>query len=124
MVGLPVRKTKNLAWNKMDEWPSSLCIKISWCQDLKRSHHSAWCCLLSIGKYPDKISNARGLGLMCAFDCKSPEKRDELLKKIYANDLIVIGCGEKTVRFRPPLIISDDEVDRALFIIDNTLKTF
>jgi len=30
-------------------------------------------------KYPDKISNARGLGLMCAFDCKTPEKRDELI---------------------------------------------
>lgn len=74
-------------------------------------------------KYSDKISNARGLGLMCAFDCKSSEKRDELRNKIYAKDLIVVGCGEKTIRFRPPLIISSEEIDKALGIIDEVLKT-
>lgn len=75
-------------------------------------------------KYPVKISNARGRGLMCAFDCVSPEKRDELKNKIYANGLIVIGCGEKTIRFRPPLIISSEEINEALRIIDETLKNF
>ena len=28
-------------------------------------------------KYPQKISNARGRGLMCAFDLPTPEKRDD-----------------------------------------------
>jgi len=75
-------------------------------------------------KYPDKISNARGLGLMCAFDCKTPEKRDELVKKLYKNGLIILGCGVKTIRFRPPLIISSNEVDEIISIIDKTLKDF
>jgi L-lysine 6-transaminase len=75
-------------------------------------------------KYSDKISNARGKGLMCAFDCISPQKRDELKKKLYANGLIVIGCGEKTIRFRPPLVISSEEIDKILSIINDTLKTF
>ncbi len=75
-------------------------------------------------KYPNKISNARGLGLMCAFDLFTPEKRDELVKKLYANGLIVLGCGAKTIRFRPPLIISSSEVDEAIDIIDKTLKVF
>ena len=75
-------------------------------------------------KYPDKISNARGLGLMCAFDCNSPEKRDELQKKLYSRDLVVVTCGSKTIRFRPPLIISSEEIDKALNIIDAALKTF
>ena len=75
-------------------------------------------------RYPDKISNARGLGLMCAFDCKTPERRDELQKKLLANDLIALTCGVNTIRFRPPLIISSDEIDKALGIIDKTLKTF
>jgi L-lysine 6-transaminase len=61
---------------------------------------------------------------MCAFDCKTPEKRDELQKRIYSNDVIVIGCGSNTIRFRPPLIISDEEIDKALSIIDGTLKSF
>jgi len=75
-------------------------------------------------KYPKKISNARGLGLMCAFDLLTPEKRDELVKKLYANGLIILGCGTKTIRFRPPLIISSTEVDEALNIIDKTLNDF
>ncbi len=75
-------------------------------------------------KYSDKIFNARGKGLMCAFDCVSPEKRDELKKKLYANSLILIGCGAKTIRFRPPLVISSEEVDMILSIIDKTLKSF
>lgn len=74
-------------------------------------------------KHSDKISNARGLGLMCAFDCKSPEKRDELKNKICAKDVIIVGCGEKTIRFRPPLIISEGEINKALETIDETLKT-
>ena len=73
------------------------------------------------GKYPDKISNARGLGLMCAFDCISSEKRDQLICDLYKNGLIVIGCGEKTIRFRPPLIISEEEIKNALSIIGSTL---
>ena len=75
-------------------------------------------------KYRDKISNARGRGLMCAFDLQSPKKRDELKNKLYANGLIVIGCGANTIRFRPPLIISSEEIDKALGIINETLETF
>ncbi|MFE3845500.1 L-lysine 6-transaminase [Thermoplasmatota archaeon] len=75
-------------------------------------------------KYSDIISNARGKGLMCAFDLKNPEKRDELRKKLYSNGLIILGCGEKTIRFRPPLIISEEEIDKALKIMKNTLKYY
>jgi L-lysine 6-transaminase len=75
-------------------------------------------------KYSKKISNARGLGLMCAFDLPTPEKRDELKTKLYYNGLIVIGCGASTIRFRPPLIISSQEIDEALSILDKSLKSF
>ena len=75
-------------------------------------------------KYPRKISSARGLGLMCAFDLLTPQKRDDLKKKLYANGLIVLGCGATTIRFRPPLIISSNEVDEVIKIVDETLKVF
>jgi len=75
-------------------------------------------------KYSDKISNARGLGLMCAFDLPTPEKRDELQKKLYAKDLIVVTCGATTIRFRPPLIISSEEISEALGILDKAIKAF
>ena len=73
--------------------------------------------------HPDKISNTRGRGLMCAFDLSTPDKRDELKQRLYMNDLLVLPCGATTIRFRPPLIISSEEVDEALEIVEKTVKT-
>ncbi|DAC73161.1 MAG TPA: L-lysine 6-transaminase [Thermoplasmata archaeon] len=75
-------------------------------------------------KYPHKISNARGRGLMCAFDLRTPEERDSLKSKLYARSLLVLTCGSHTIRFRPPLTISAEEIDEALEIVDETLKMF
>ncbi|UCH71409.1 MAG: L-lysine 6-transaminase [Thermoplasmatales archaeon] len=76
-----------------------------------------------VEKYPEKISNARGLGLMCAFDLPNPGKRDEFKNRLYSKDLIITGCGSNTIRFRPPLIISSEEIDEALEIMDEALKS-
>lgn len=75
-------------------------------------------------KYPQKISNARGRGLMCAFDLPTPEKRDELKDKLYANHLLVLTCGSVTIRFRPPLNITAEEIDEAVAIVEKTVKNF
>jgi L-lysine 6-transaminase len=75
-------------------------------------------------KYPNIISNARGRGLMCAFDLPSSEIREKLKGKLYNNGLVVIGCGELTIRFRPALIITSEEIDEAIKIIDDTLLSF
>jgi L-lysine 6-transaminase len=75
-------------------------------------------------KYPQKISNVRGRGLMCAFDLPTTEKRDELKNKLYANKLLVLTCGSVTIRFRPPLTITSEEVDEALEIVEKTVKAF
>ena len=75
-------------------------------------------------KYPEKMLNPRGCGLMCAFDLQSPEKRDEFRKKLYSNDMIILGCGATTIRFRPPLIFSSEDVDKSLEILKNSIKSF
>jgi len=75
-------------------------------------------------KYPHKISNARGRGLMCAFDLPTSKERDDLKKRLYAHNLLVLTCGSHTIRFRPPLIISSEEIDEALEIVDETVKVF
>ena len=76
------------------------------------------------GRYPDMMSNVRGLGLMCAFDLPTTEMRDEFKNKLYANGLLVLPCGTNTIRFRPPLTISSEEVDEVLGIVDKTVKMF
>jgi len=75
-------------------------------------------------KYPQKISNTRGKGLMCAFDLPTPEQRDTLQGKLYANGLLVLTCGSVTIRFRPPLNITSEEIDETLGIVEKTIKAF
>jgi len=71
--------------------------------------------------FPQKVSNARGRGLMAAFDLPDQETRDRLKERIYQNGMIVLGCGERTIRFRPPLNISSDEIDEGMRILKKSL---
>lgn len=68
--------------------------------------------------YPDQISNARGRGLFCAFDLENTEKRDEFVKHLVHNKLLVVGCGTRSIRFRPHLVIDRREVELVLEKID------
>ena len=73
-------------------------------------------------EFPSMISNTRGLGLFCAIDLESKERRDLLKTKANEKGLILIGCSERTIRFRPPLNISTEEVDEGITIICSCLK--
>jgi L-lysine 6-transaminase len=73
-------------------------------------------------EFPNLISNSRGLGLMCAIDLPSPEKRDELRKGCYNHGLVLLGCGERTIRFRPALNITNEQIDEGVGIIRRALK--
>ncbi len=75
-------------------------------------------------KYDTILTAVRGRGLMCAVDCFSPEERDSLRNKLYANGLVVLGCGKETIRFRHPLVVTEEEIDETLEIIEKTLKNF
>lgn len=72
--------------------------------------------------FPDVIINPRGKGLFCAFDLESGEKRDKLRGLIQEEGAIMLGCGPKTIRFRPPVNISTDEIDIGIESIRRALK--
>ncbi|MGO3305988.1 MAG: L-lysine 6-transaminase [Sphingobacterium sp.] len=63
------------------------------------------------------LGNPRGLGLMAAFDFQSTEQRDNFVKVALENKLLILGCGEKSIRFRPHLTATKEELDRALAIV-------
>jgi L-lysine 6-transaminase len=63
------------------------------------------------------LSNVRGRGLMCAFDLPDGPTRDAFRRKLLAEKLLVVGCGEKSIRLRPHLIITPEEVQLILQII-------
>ena len=68
------------------------------------------------------VSNARGLGLMCSFDLRDKEQRDKFRKLTYKEKLLILGCGEKSIRFRPPLNITNDQLEEGLQVIEKVLK--
>lgn len=67
------------------------------------------------------VNNARGLGLFCAFDLNTPDERNKLKNSCYEKGLIILGCGETAMRFRPPLNISRSEIDLGISIIKKAL---
>lgn len=73
-------------------------------------------------EYPALISNVRGLGLMCSFDLTTTELRDHFKNYCYKEKLMILGCGEKSIRFRPPLNITENEIDKGLTIIRKVLS--
>ncbi len=75
-------------------------------------------------EFPNVISQSRGLGLMCSFNMPNTELRNNFLKELFNNRLIMLGNGSRSVRFRPPLTVTMDEIDECLNIIRNVLKKF
>lgn len=73
-------------------------------------------------EFADKIDNARGKGLFCAFDLKNPDSRSKFIEECDKNGLVILPCGERSMRFRPPLNIKESELDRGLGIVENALK--
>jgi L-lysine 6-transaminase len=68
------------------------------------------------------MSNARGRGLMIAFDLPTPELRKKAHETLIANGLLLLTCGPRSIRFRPPLSLAAGEADTALEIVRKSLK--
>lgn len=72
-------------------------------------------------EYPSLVSNARGLGLMCSFDMPDGEIRNKFREECYNQKLLILGCGEKSIRFRPPLNVRKEDLAEGLKIIKKVL---
>jgi 4-aminobutyrate aminotransferase len=79
-------------------------------------------------KFP-VVGEVRGKGLMIGVELvkdrksKEPAKKlcDALITRAYHNGLILLACGQSTVRFMPPLVIDEADVDEALVLLDQSL---
>ncbi len=74
-------------------------------------------------EFPGYVSNVRGLGLFCAFDLPSETERDAVLTALYANGAIVLGSGDRSVRFRPHLTISPEEIDLLSDLLHTSVRS-
>lgn len=77
--------------------------------------------LIELQEKNPKIKNARGKGLMVAFDMPSKQEKDSFIKECLKKGLVMLGCGKSTVRLIPPYIVSEEEIDKAISIINSVL---
>lgn len=70
-------------------------------------------------KHPDKVTGRRGKGLLQGLVVNV--NRDKLEQIAFEKGLLVCAAGTDVIRFLPPLIIREDEVNKAIDIMDAVL---
>jgi len=76
------------------------------------------------------VGQVRGRGLMIGIELvksqetrePNPEARQKVIEKAFQKGLLVLGCGESTVRLMPPLLIEREQADIAVGILDDCLS--
>ena len=79
--------------------------------------------LSEVAQQHEHFSNPRGEGLFCAIDLPNAHARNAVIKECMHNQLMILGCGTHTIRFRPPLNITKEQLDEGLEIIKRSYKT-
>lgn len=75
-------------------------------------------------RYPAILSNARGKGLFAAIDLPNGELRSKAITQIFQKNVILLGCGDRSIRFRPSLNITIAQIDEGLDVIESVVKGF
>jgi len=79
--------------------------------------------LEAIQREAGAMSNARGRGLMIAFDLETPELRKRTLELMRREGLLALACGKRSVRFRPALNLSRTDAAVGLEIVRRSLRS-
>lgn len=78
--------------------------------------------LRRIADKTDKISQVRGRGLLTAFDFPNQEMRDQFIKKGMEQQVMFLGCGTQTIRFRPALIMQKEHIDAGIDVAEKIIS--
>jgi 4-aminobutyrate aminotransferase len=91
-------------------------------------HLMARLCALK-AKYP-LVGDVRGRGLMIGIElvrdpqtkARATTERDRLVDECFKRGLLVLGAGRNTLRLCPPLVLTKDQADTVVSIIDDSLS--
>jgi L-lysine 6-transaminase len=74
--------------------------------------------------HPTIIRNVRGRGLLCAVDVPDGQTRDAIAATMMTDEhVMMLGCGQRTLRFRPSLAVTTAELDLAVDALDRVLTS-
>lgn len=79
--------------------------------------------LMKISESNDKVSNVRGRGLLTAFDFPGKDMRDKFIQRGMEQNVMFLGCGNHTIRFRPALTMQPEHIDAGLEVMEKILPT-
>ncbi|OAL72361.1 acetylornithine aminotransferase [Trichophyton violaceum] len=74
-------------------------------------------------RYPDAVSEIRGRGLILGLQLTAPyvSKVSDILGSARDKGLLIISAGDGCIRFVPPLVINDAEIEVGLGILDEAM---
>jgi len=79
--------------------------------------------LNDIAQKHKSLTNPRGIGLMCGLDVVDAATRDKIVVACFQRGLIMLGCGEKTLRFCPALCITQQELETGLKLLEEAVAS-
>ncbi len=78
--------------------------------------------LVELSDTHDVVTNARGRGLFCAVDLPDPARRDAVVGHLFHHEhVIALGCGTRSIRFRPTLTVGIEELDAGVDALDRSV---
>jgi L-lysine 6-transaminase len=72
--------------------------------------------------YPEILKNVRGAGVMLGIDVQRADLRDAMLDRAFRRGLILLGAGERSVRFYPRYDTQPYAIDEALAILRSAVE--
>ena len=84
--------------------------------------HLSSCLYTLQSNHDNLVSNARNRGLFGAFDLPDSDTRDKAINSISNEGAMMLGCGTRSIRFRPHLNITINELDQGFEMIDKALS--
>ena len=77
------------------------------------------------------VGDVRGRGLMIGLELvrdrqtkeRATRERDAVVRECFARGLLVLGAGQNAIRLSPPLVLTKEQADTAIAILDQALTT-
>jgi L-lysine 6-transaminase len=77
--------------------------------------------LAKIAAKHDRVTNIRGVGCLLAFDLEDGPTRDRAIARAQQEGLLVLPCGDRSIRLRPALDVSRQDSENALSMLERAL---